>query len=68
VFKPLFSEGIAWMALLLITSIITVGELAHRAGRSLIYNDQTLQETITDDKDCDHHSEEKTIKRSINES
>jgi hypothetical protein len=53
---------------LLITSIITVGELAHRAGRSLIYHDQTLRrQTITDWDSCGGE-DEKLTKRSINES
>ena len=48
VFPNLFSEGIAWMALLFIVGLISVGELAHRAGKNLIYNESNLKSSISE--------------------
>lgn len=43
VFPNLFSEGIAWIALLFIVGLMSVLELAHRACHHLIYNDSDLE-------------------------
>ena len=66
VFDNLFSEGITWLALLFITGFITVIELAHRAGKTLIYNDNDLKyDQVAENKYREDSSKETT--RSIND-
>ena len=64
-FPNLFSEGIAWMALLFIVGLISVGELAHRAGKNLIYNELDLKIPLSITTRTDPEDSKKAI--SIND-
>tara|TARA_B110000285_G_scaffold146543_1_gene163641 strand:+ start:1689 stop:2036 length:348 start_codon:yes stop_codon:yes gene_type:complete len=67
VFDNLFSEGITWLALLFITGFITVIELAHRAGKTLIYNDDDLKTEQVEQENKYREESSKETTRSIND-